>query len=79
MFLLWQLLYAVTTKTEYTDKKIQKAIGKCLAESGDSEGKRRERQLRRKQFDREHENDDDDDNVLETSEREQLDELDQDE
>ncbi len=61
--------------SEYTDKKVQKAIGKCLAESGDTEGKRRERQLRRKQFYREHE----DDNVLDTSEREQLDQLDQDE
>ena len=65
--------------SEYTDKKVQIAIGKCLAESGDTEGKRRERQLRRKQFYREHENEDEDDNVLDTSEREQLDELDQDE
>lgn len=67
--------------SEYTDKKIQKHIGKCLAESGDSEGKRCERQLRRsrKQFDREHENDDVEDNGLENSERGQLDEFDQDE
>lgn len=66
--------------SEYTDKKIQIRIGKYLAESGDSEGKRLERQLRRKQIDdHENENDDEDDNMLETSECEQLDELEQNE
>jgi len=44
---------------EYTDKKIQKRIGKYLAESGDSEGKRCERPLCRQQFVQENVNDDD--------------------